>query len=227
MPGRPATAGPSTSPPRARASRRRTRGRRADSATGRAAGWCAGRAAAGARHPVDRPEDLLETRRRVVLPEPPEHLVDERLAALDARGRAGLAFACEPVPVAVDRRQPAAQVVGQQQVQRDDAQVRAERLHPPRHARARLGAQIARAHVGDRLDHLEPVAAGEQREQAAGVVGGGRQIALPRAPAGEQRRDRLGRPAGDGRRLAVPGCTRARATRTPGTGGRPRGRAHP
>ena len=165
------------------------------------------------RRAVERGLRAREAERRVVGAQALDHLAQQlvaRAARLDA-GEPPLGLAAEAEPAAVDRRQPFAQVVGQQQVLGHDRQVVGERAEPRAHRRPGLRAQAGGAHVRDRLDDGELVAVAEQREEAARVVRRGRQVARLGQLAGELRRDRLRRAVGHSRRIAEPRRARREA----------------
>ena len=122
-----------------------TCGRRAGSATARA-GASSARTAAAAASPRRSSAAIARSKPAVASSrgEPREHVAPQvRPALRTRRSVAGL----EPLPHAVDRRQPLAQVVRQQQVLHDDLEVGLERLAGGRACRR---ARRAHSRVGHR-----------------------------------------------------------------------------
>ena len=94
-----------------------------------------------------------------------------------------------PRPVGGERRQCAAQVVGEQPVRAEDAQVVGECRDARADRRLWLVARRETAQARDRLDHLEPVRGRELREQRVRVVGLRRHQRRVRVPARQDRGD--------------------------------------
>ena len=154
--------------------------------------------------PLQRSARTLEAGGGIVGREAREYVLLEQRSAVNL-SRRRLGAGLEALPHAVDGRQSDAQVVGQQQVLRDDLEIGLERAQPVERARPRVAAQPLRAEVRDRLDDRELVAALEQHEQALRMVARRRQRILLRQLTGQLRRYGSCREIVDCGRVAVPG----------------------